>query len=130
MLGGASEQAVLLLIESCANSIKDPDSQRSFQAKREKASFIHRKFEIFQSRVDNLKASLPSPLKDHLDSLLRGIFDLIRSSRNGAGHPAITRSPDRDAVYSHLRLFIPYCQAGHGTYHVVFRLIQPLGPPS
>ena len=32
MLGGASEQAVLLLIESCANSIADPNSKRNLQS--------------------------------------------------------------------------------------------------
>jgi hypothetical protein len=110
MLGGASEQAVLLLIDGHANSIADPNSKRTFQSKVEKTQSIFRKYEVFEQRFSGLRQRTPQALTDNMDSHLRGVFDLIRSSRNDAGHPAIGGSVSRDAVYSHLRLFTPYCR--------------------
>jgi hypothetical protein len=110
MLGGASEQAVLLLIESYTNSIADLSSRRTFQSKIEKAQSIFRKYELFDRHFAGVKQRMPAALTENVDSQLRGVFDLIRSSRNDAGHPAIGSSVSRDAVYSHLRLFPPYCR--------------------
>jgi hypothetical protein len=110
MLGGASEQAILLLIESYANSMADPNSKRTFQSHIEKTTSIFRKYELFERQFSGLKQRMPRELTDNVDSQLRGVFDLIRSSRNDAGHPAIGGSVSRDAIYSHLRLFTPYCK--------------------
>ena len=113
MLGGASEQAVFLLIESCANSIADSDAKRTFQSSIEKTQSIFRKYELLERRFSRSRQLMPSALTDNMDSQLRGVFDLIRGSRNDAGHPAIGNSVSRDAVYSHLRLFTPYCKRIH-----------------
>jgi hypothetical protein len=113
MLGGASEQAVLVLFDACADSIADPNSKQVFQSKIEKERSIFRKYEVFDQRFSGLKQLMPRELTDNLDSQMRGVFDLIRSSRNDAGHPAIGGSVGRDAVYSHLRLFTPYCKRIH-----------------
>jgi hypothetical protein len=110
MLGCASEQAVLVLIESCAESIADPTTKIQFEKEVEKAQSIFRKYGVFERRLAAVKANMPRPLTENLDSSLRGIFDLIRGARNDAGHPANGAQIDRDSVYSHLRLFIPYAQ--------------------
>jgi hypothetical protein len=110
MLGAASEQMILLLIESCGHSISDVSASQRFESEYTKASSIFRKFEIFEKRLQAVKAKLPKNIAENLDSQLRGVFDLIRSSRNDAGHPASGAQPGRDAIYSHLRLFVPYCQ--------------------
>lgn len=110
MLGGASERAVLLLIESCAASISDRAKKERFESEIEKAPSIFRKYEVFDKRFSSIKPMLPKQVAENADSLLRGIFDLIRVSRNDGGHPASGGLVDRDTVYSHLRLFIPYCQ--------------------
>jgi hypothetical protein len=110
MLGGASEQMILVLIESCQSSVADPTAKTQFESELTKAPSIFRKFEAFEKRLIGIKARIPRNITENLDSLLRGVFDMIRSSRNDAGHPASGAQPGRDAVYSHLRLFIPYCQ--------------------
>jgi hypothetical protein len=114
MLGAASEQAILLLIESCAESISDTASKERFRIDVEKAPSIFRKYAIFDQRLPAARSHIPKELTDNLDSMLRGVFDLIRNSRNDAGHPATGAEVNRDAIYSHLRLFIPYCQRIYG----------------
>jgi hypothetical protein len=109
MLGGASEQMILLLIQSYHSSISDPASKAQFEAELAKAPSIFRKFEAFERRLARIRGNIPRNITENLDSLLRGVFDTVRSSRNDAGHPASGVQPDRDAVYSHLRLFIGYC---------------------
>ena len=110
MLGAASEKAVLLLIDSYVASISDATKQAQVKNQVEKANSIFRKFEIFEKGFVHIKANLPKQLTDNVDSLLRGVFDLIRNSRNDAGHPASGISVSRDTNYSHLRLFVPYCK--------------------
>jgi hypothetical protein len=110
MLGAASEKAVLLLIESYARSIADPTRKAQVEGQLDKAPSIFRKYEIFEKGFVGAKPRLPKPLAERTDSLLRGVFDLIRNSRNDAGHPASGILVSRDTNYSHLRLFIPYCQ--------------------
>jgi hypothetical protein len=110
MLGAASERAVLLLIDSYTQSIADPNRKAQVENQVEKATSIFRKYEIFEKGFANVKLNLPRPLTENADSVLHGVFDLIRSSRNDAGHPASGILLSRDTNYSHLRLFIPYCQ--------------------
>jgi hypothetical protein len=114
MLGGASEQAVLLMIESCGYSMADPNSKQMFQANVQKAQSIFRKYEVFEAKFAGIKQRMPRALMDNAESLLRGVFDLIRNSRNDAGHPAVGAAVSRDAVYSHLRLFPPYYKRIYG----------------
>ena len=110
MLGAASEQAILLLIESCGASISDAQQKERFISEVDKASSIFRKNAVFEKRLAAVRNKIPGEITDNIDSMVSGIFDLIRNSRNDAGHPASGAEIDRDAIYSHLRLFIPYCQ--------------------
>ena len=110
MLGAAGEQAILLLISSYAHSISDPSRKTQIENQLKKAPSIFRKFDVLDRDLPNLKTKLPKHLVDNIDSLLKGVFDLIRNSRNDAGHPASGSMISRDTNYAHLRLFIPYCQ--------------------
>jgi hypothetical protein len=113
MLGGASEQAILLMIESYEHSILDANVKQKFESAVAKAQSIFKKYEMFERHFAGLRQRMPRELTDNVDSLLRGVFDMIRNSRNDAGHPAIGNSVNRDEVYSHLRLFTPYCKRIH-----------------
>lgn len=90
MLGGASEKAVLLLFEGYADSIVDSSKKAHFKSELQKQTSIFRKFEAFDKHFSTTKSTLPKPLAENIDSLLRGVFDLIRATRNDAGHrPAL-----------------------------------------
>lgn len=110
MLGGASERAILLMIDACGASIGDNKKRGQFEASVNGAFSIFKKYDVFEKQLTAVKPSLPKHLLENLDSLVRGVFDLIRNSRNEAGHPASGVMIDRDLIYSHLRLFIPYCK--------------------
>jgi hypothetical protein len=114
MLGAASEQSILVLIGGYAASISDGVLKERFESEIERATSIFRKYESFSRRLTGVIGHLPKDLADNLDTRLRGVFDLIRSSRNEAGHPASGIEIDRDAIYAHLRLFIPYCKKIYG----------------
>jgi hypothetical protein len=114
MLGGASEKAVLLLIDRYTDSISDATRKQRLVSEILKAQSIFRKYELFDKQLSLPKATVPKNLTDGGDSLLRGVFDLIRNSRNDAGHPTSGTLVDRDVVYSHLRLFSPYCARIYG----------------
>jgi hypothetical protein len=114
MLGGASEKAVLLLIESCTNSISDDSTKLRLESEVQNTQSIFRKYECFDKQFSGIKNRMPKMLTENVESLLRGVFDLIRNSRNDAGHPASGTFVDRDLVYSHHRLFIPYCERIYG----------------
>ena len=114
MLGGASEKAALLLIEAFSASIGDEARRQRFESEIDRAQTIYRKYELFDKQFSTIKKSIPKTLSENIDSLLRGVFDLIRNSRNDAGHPATGTPVDRDVVNAHLRLFIPYCKRIYG----------------
>jgi hypothetical protein len=114
MLGAASEKAVLLLIDSYVGAVSDPTRKGQTESQLVKAPSIYKKFEVFEKGFPAAKADMPKTLTENTDSLLRGVFDLIRNSRNEAGHPASGGMISRDTNYSHLRLFIPYCLRIYG----------------
>ncbi len=114
MLGGASEKAILQLIDACTASIGDLNKKATVKAQTAKAQSLFKKYEVFEKHFPSFKGNLPGELAENVDSLLRGGFDLIRNSRNDSGHPASGVLVDRDTNYSHLKLFVPYCKRVYG----------------
>lgn len=54
-----------------------------------------------------MKRSLPRELSENVELQLDAVFNLIRITRNDAGHPTGTKT-DRGLAYSNLRIFVPY----------------------
>ena len=109
MLGVASERAILLLIEAFMNSISNPEKRRKIQKKTEQTFSILKRFELFRKNIEPLKNVLRNRVADDLEIILDGIFNLIRITRNDAGHPT-GKKIDRTQAFANLRLFIPYCK--------------------
>jgi len=107
MLGGASEKAFLLLLESYTNAIHDNSRRQAFE--KMTAGPIKRKFDEFRIDLSGVKGLLPKPLADDLEIQLDGVFNLIRTCRNDVGHPT-GRQIDRRLAYANLQLFVPYCK--------------------
>jgi len=107
-LGCASEKALLLLIDSYTNTIKDPNRKISFVNKTN-GRMIKQQFDNFSRSISNLVGDMPPEVSDGLNTVLLGVFEMIRNNRNDAGHPT-GKSIPRDHVFANLQVFIPYCQ--------------------
>ncbi|NQT62172.1 MAG: hypothetical protein HQ556_04365 [Candidatus Marinimicrobia bacterium] len=103
MLGVATEHTFLLLIEkimsnhSHSGSFENVNSQRTILGKINK----------FKNILDQNQQSLPSGIKEDLDTNFAGILSVIRTFRNQSGHPT-GKIIDREQAYILLQLFIPY----------------------
>jgi hypothetical protein len=107
MLGVASEHSFLLLVEAAENSPK----YGSHFGNVAKERTMFQKFKKFRLAVDKqVKADLPSGIKETLDIEFDGILNLIRTFRNESGHPSGTIL-GREQTYVLLQMFIPYCKA-------------------
>lgn len=107
-LGCASEKALLLLIDSYTNSIQNIERKTKFKNDT-KGRMIKRQYEEFSKCITNLIGNMPSNISDGLNTVLLGVFEMIRNNRNDAGHPT-GKSIPKEFVYANLQVFIPYCQ--------------------
>lgn len=114
MLGGATEQVFILLVESLGNAIQDSIRQKTFEKKAVNEWRLKPKFDHFRTEMTSVVAlpSFPNELKEDLDVKLLGIFSLIRRSRNDVGHP--TGKPvSREDAHGALLLFPGYCKTAY-----------------
>ena len=76
--------------------------------------------------LEPLAKSLPADLGDDLHTILDRVFDLIRSTRNDAGHPT-GKVIERESMRANFYLFPSYCRRvyalmDHFAAHVVVAL--------
>lgn len=108
MTGCAAEKAILLLVDAYGKAIADSAKKAKFE-KDTQSWVISRKYDAFWKGIQPTVPNLPASLGDDLHTILDRTFDLIRTTRNDAGHPA-GKPPDRDAVHANLILFPAYCR--------------------
>jgi len=108
-LGCASEKAILLLIDACQNALSNPTDQADFIKKIDTIS-IKRKHDEFQNILKTkIISALPYDIKENLDNYLTGLFSIIRTHRNDAGHPS-GKIIQREHLYSYLVVFPAYLE--------------------
>jgi hypothetical protein len=104
MLGAASEHLIIQLAE--AVEAKDPVSAAAVRKKLDGPALGLLLF--LQDHFVKRRKSLPRGLSETLDTTFGGIGNLIRVTRNDAGHPTIGRPVDRDQAFVALQLFPSY----------------------
>jgi hypothetical protein len=114
MLGCASEKAILLLIETFSSTLGGND-KAAFE-KETNTFIISRKYKALWSRLELIATSLPDNLGDNLESIIHNTFDIIRSTRNDAGHPS-GNPIEKGNVHANLLLFPIFCKR-------IYRLIN------
>jgi hypothetical protein len=119
MLGCAAEKTVLLLVEAFGRSLSDSDEKEKYEKETE-SFIISRKWKALWKRLEPLAAGLPSGLGDDLGTVLERVFDIIRTTRNDAGHPT-GRVVEKETVHANLLLFPIFCKRVYG-------LIQHFAP--
>jgi hypothetical protein len=105
MLGVATEHTFLLLLEVLERSPTHSQTFRNVFTERT----ILQKINKFKNVLDQQLASLPSEIREDLDTNFAGILSVIRTFRNQSGHPT-GKIIDREQAYILLQLFIPYCK--------------------
>jgi len=112
MVGVASEKAFLILLDTFANALTDPNRKSHFQKLQESMRTKY-KFDQLKKELMSVRQILPQELSDDLESQFDGIFNLIRITRNDTGHPT-GRQIERGVAYTNLQLFIFYCKRIYG----------------
>lgn len=105
-LGVASENLMLLLIESYLNWIKDPGRKGRLE-KKIKDKFIYAQYREFKQEFINDVKSLPKEFQADWETYLDGIFNFIRLNRNSAGHPT-GKKLSAKIIYANLQIFSEY----------------------
>jgi len=121
LLGVASERCIDLIAEAYLGSLAD-DAERD--RRRKQLSQTNRSVSRRFGRLRDLLTSskdLPKWLKEGLDIQLSGIFEIIRRTRNDAGHPR-GEMPGRQEAHACLLLFPGY-------YKMVYNLCEHLRGP-
>jgi hypothetical protein len=107
MLGVASEAAVLEVALALPRVLNTSEAKRYLETINARKQNFMAKFEVFSQKLRSKKTILPEDLADGLDLTLNAVTDLLRVSRNDAGHPT-GRGIDRDDCFIHLRMFVRY----------------------
>ena len=125
MLGVASERLFLNLLEAFTESLAPSSAQKLRQATSNRP--LGRQWKEFRKRLDPQRSDLPDELQDDLNTILDGVFSLIRATRNEAGHPT-GRRIDREIMYAHLQLFRSYARRVVALTEYFKRRGQPKSP--
>ena len=105
MLGVATEHTFLLLIETIN---ANPTHAPTYASVNNQRGILH-KVNKFKNILDQQFGSLPSHIKEDLDTNFAGILSIIRNFRNQSGHPS-GKIINREQNYILLNLFVPYCK--------------------
>jgi hypothetical protein len=112
MLGCAAEKVALLLVDAFGHAIHDAALKRKYERETDHW-MISRKYEALWKRLEPLSSKLPKELSADLHTVLDRVFDLIRTTRNHAGHPT-GKIIEREAMRANLLLFPSYCRRVYG----------------
>lgn len=112
MLGVAAE-TVLLSLKDAIHAALDTQTKKNRFAVATNGRPAKRVYEEIRRRLDPLMQQISGDLgKEDITAELAGIFDLIRKTRNEAGHPT-GRQVEREEAFALLQLFPSYCDVSY-----------------
>ena len=110
LLGGASEKAIYLLIDSYAAAIKDQELKDKFKA-RIAGKFISKVFDTFKGSYKSSK-NKPHGMgwTNDLEVKIEQIFQFCRICRNESGHPHLPPNLDKGVLLANMGQFVKYIE--------------------
>jgi len=114
LLGGASEKAIYLLIETYKNAIEDETLKTKFESR------IANKFisKIFVEFKNSYKASQNKPhgygWTNDIEVKIEQIFQFCRITRNESGHPHLPPNLDKGILLANMGQFVKYIEDLYG----------------
>ena len=100
------QKAVLLLIDSFGSTLQ---TDKAAFEKETNTFIISRKYSALWSRLVPIAQTLPNGLGDQLGNIIDRTFDIIRTTRNEAGHPS-GNAIEKETVHANLLLFPIFCK--------------------
>jgi hypothetical protein len=111
MIGVAAENMLLRLVDSVHGALDTPQRQAKFE-KDTKGKIAKKQHDEVLARLRSPATPLPGEIEALLTQHVDGIYDLIRRTRNDAGHPTGKRM-ERYETHALLLLFPTYCKTVH-----------------
>ena len=106
-LGVASEKALLLLIDACANAMTNANRKAKF-VRDTQGRMIKRQYDEFIKLYQGqLRGLFSGDINEDFETTVNGVFTMIRNYRNDAGHPT-GRIASREIVYANIQVFPTY----------------------
>ena len=110
LLGGASEKAIYLLIDTYKNAIEDEAAKERFE-NRISNKFISKVFTEFKN---SYKASQNKPhgfgWTNDIEVKIEQIFQFCRITRNESGHPHLPPNLDKGVLLANMGQFVKYIE--------------------
>ena len=110
LLGGASEKAIYLLVDSYKNAIKDEQRKQKI-AQKTSNKFISKVFDEFKA---SWKSSLNKPSgygwTHDIETKIEQIFQFCRICRNETGHPQLPPNLDKGVLLANMGQFVKYIE--------------------
>lgn len=105
-LGAASENIILMLIETYASALQNSQARVSFNRSVSRVG-IYKKFDLLKVSLDSHKHQIPHQIWQDLLPELEAIFNFIRINRNSAGHPS-GQATDKNNLTANFQIFTSY----------------------
>ena len=105
MVGVAAEQIMLVLRKAVYDALGSPEKKKRFD--NEAQGQVKRVYSAVWKRLDPVREQMPERLRESVGVELAGVFELVRKTRNEAGHPT-GRSIEREEAEALLLLFPTY----------------------
>ena len=122
MLGVAAEAEFLELLNVASNNIFiGTHFKKSCQTIN-----ILKKIEYFLPALDMIKKDLLYKASEDFNQNFLAIQSVLRIARNEAGHPTGSTPPNRESLYVHLQLFIPFARQLMRLKETINSLKKPL----
>jgi hypothetical protein len=107
MLGAAHEKAILDLLDQFGRAIVDEPKRERFLRKTERGGIFERFDHLMKSLTTMAESKrLPDGIRQYVKLNLSPAFDIIRLTRNAAGHPEIVKQVGRDENFMNLRMAV------------------------
>lgn len=114
LLGGASEKAIYVLIDTYSSAIPDETMRNRFLARTSK-KFISKIFDEFKA---SWKSSTNKPQgygwSNDIEIKIEQIFQFCRICRNEAGHPHLPPNLDKGVLLANMGQFVKYIEDLYG----------------
>lgn len=107
MIGLASENEIIALLGKYERAL-DEDKKKEFQREIASCRNLKMRFDLLYNKLKNDKSQLPIETRE-IETWLNGVFQVIRLSRNDAGHP-IGINPTNEDVFANIVLFRTYAR--------------------